>query len=414
MRRIKLSFRFILAFLVGTFVFGVAEPVFADVDNFYFEDFTADYYLSRDTEGVSHLKVIESLTAIFPDYKQNKGICRMIPFTNQDNLNVTLPNLTRANLKLTRNGASEPIYSIEKEDNYYEVCTGDESYVLGKQVYVFEYEFEKVVTDFSDYQELYWDTNGNGWLQKFESVTARVHFTSDILSDYTGKSWCYVGKYGAKGSERCTITEISDGVEFSAKNLARYENLTFDLEIKAGSFVVPEPEKDYTLVFIMIGFLIICILLLISPFRKFLKTREKAKYYNGLFVKPEFTPSASYGVAEMAEIYIGKKRDAKVAVLLDMIVKHQITLIQKGETMFGRKKWAVKVLSAREISEEGMYLLRILAGGGHVSEGDEIEIKTRTANSTLVSLRNNYNRAVRNKLKEHELVEKNYKGGMLW
>lgn len=410
MHRVKLS----CSFLVAMFLAFLPSKVFADTENFYFEDFTGDYYLSRDVEGVSHLKVVESFTAIFPDYKQNKGICRTIPFTNQNNKNVTLPSLTRANVKVTRNGLSEPIYSIEQYENSYEICTGDESYVLGKQVYVFEYNFEKVVTDFTDYQELYWDTNGNGWYQKFNSVTARVHFAEDIKDVYAGKSWCYVGRYGEKGSERCTVSEISDGVEFVAKDLTRYENLTFDVEIKAGSFVVPEPEKNYTLVFMMIGFLIVCVLLLIKPFKKFLKTREKANYYKGLFVKPEFTPDRGIGVAEMAEIYIGKKKDAKVAVLLDMIVNHQVTLVQKGETMFGRKKWAVKVLNVNEIRNEGIYLLRILAGGGQVSEGDEIEIKTRTANSTLISLKNNYDRAVAVALKQHELVEDNYKGGLLW
>ena len=50
--------------------------VFAGVNDFYFEDFTGDYYLSKDAEGISHLKVVESVTAVFPEYKQNKGICR--------------------------------------------------------------------------------------------------------------------------------------------------------------------------------------------------------------------------------------------------------------------------------------------------------------------------------------------------
>ena len=410
MRRVRLSCSVLVAMLLTL----LPATVFAvDTENFYFEDFTGDYYLSRDADGVSHLKVIESFTAIFPDYKQNKGICRMIPFTNQDNANVTLPSLTKANIKITRNGLTEPIYSIIQEDNYYEVCTGDESYVLGKQVYVFEYNFEKVVTDFSDYQELYWDTNGNGWTQKFNSVTARVHFAENVADNYAGKSWCYVGRYGANGSERCTISEISDGVEFVAKNLTRYENLTFDVELKAGSFVVPEPEKNYTLIFIMIGFLIVCVLLLIKPFKKFLSTREKAKYYKDLFIKPEFTPNAETGVAEMAAIYIGKKHDAKVAILLDMIVKKQISLVQKGETMFGRKKWAVKVLDASKISNEGMYLLRILAGGASVNDGDEIEIKTRTATASLVSLRRSYERAVDAELKRQGLVEGKYKGGLI-
>ena len=73
--------------LVGNYL-----PVFAGVNDFYFKDFTGDYYLSKDSEGVSHLRVVESVTAVFPDFNQNKGICRQIPFTNQNGKNITLEN----------------------------------------------------------------------------------------------------------------------------------------------------------------------------------------------------------------------------------------------------------------------------------------------------------------------------------
>lgn len=382
---------------------------YADTENFYFEDFTGDYYLSRDDNGISHLKVVESLTTIFPDYRQNKGICRMIPFTNQDGANITLPDLNSTNIKITRNGLKEPIYSIKKINDSYEVCTGDENYVLGKQVYMFEYNFEKVITDFNTFQEIYWDTNGNGWMQKFENVTARVHFAPDVAEKYTGNSWCYVGKYGEKGSERCVISEIDDGLQFTAQDLRRNENLTFNIEMGSGSFIVPEPEKNYVLVYIMLGFFVLCILCLIRPFRKFLHTREKARYYKSLFIRPEYAPNPEYGVAEMAENYIGRKKDAKVAVLLDMVVKHQINLVQKGKTILGQKRWAIQILNSSEISPEGVYLVRILSGGAIVNDGDEIEIKTRTANSTLVWLKNTYEHVIEDNLMKHELVEKNYK-----
>ena len=173
-------FYYIILMLIYPVVLGV-EGVSAGVNDFYFSDFTGDYYLSKDTEGISHLKVKESVTAVFPDFNQNKGICRQIPFTNQDGNNVTLPNLTRDNITVTRNGNSEPVYSIERENNYYNVCTGTEEYVQGEQEYVFEYEYNKAVTDFGDYQELYWDTNGNGASQKFEKVTARLHFTDETV-----------------------------------------------------------------------------------------------------------------------------------------------------------------------------------------------------------------------------------------
>ena len=79
---------FVCCLLFGGFL--VNQVAFASVNDFYFSDFTGDYYLSKDSEGISHLKVVESVTAVFPDYKQNKGICRQIPFTNNDIFKVIL------------------------------------------------------------------------------------------------------------------------------------------------------------------------------------------------------------------------------------------------------------------------------------------------------------------------------------
>ena len=395
--------------------------VHAGVNDFYFEDFTGDYYLAKDEGGFSRLKVVEKVTAVFPDFKQNKGICRRIPFTNQNGTNVTLPSLTRSNISVTRNGETEPIYSIDKYGDYYEVCTGTEEYVLGKQVYAFTYEFTDVIMEFDEsgnnvsgqdvvkaYQELYWDTNGTDSSQRFDKVTARVHFKDGTLEGFTGESLCYVGSYGAKGNERCEIQTIGDGVTFSAKDLKPHENLTFDIKIKAGTFAVKEPERNYTLVLVMVGFAVVCGLLLILPFKNFLKTREKARFYNGLFVRPEYQPNKDYDVAEMAEIYIGEKKDAKVAVMLDMIVKGQIALI-KGETaVLKRDKWTAKVKKMEDISREGAILLEILNGGIEPKDGDEIEIKTRTATSKLMALGRLYGKTVIDRLKQDGLVDSKY------
>ncbi len=398
MKKKRLIFYFIILLTLCQ-----VRPAFAGVNDFYFSDFTGDYYLSRDDEGISHLKVVESVTAVFPDFEQNKGICRQIPFTNQNELNVTLPNLNRDNLTVTRNGEAEAIYSISREDGYYEVCTGTEEYVLGEQTYVFEYEFTKVVTEFTEgereYQELYWDTNGNGATQRFDSVTARVHFSGPEV--FSGKSWCYVGSYGEKGEGRCEITEIADGVQFSAKDLTKFENLTFDTELKAGSFVVPEPEKNYAYVWLTAILAVVCLLFIGFALKKFIKSREKANYYKGIFVKPEYQPNEKYSLAEMAEIYLGKKKDVKVAMLLEMIVQRKITL-KKGE----KKKWSLLVNQAIE----GEYgdLLAILNGGTKPEVGDEIEIKRRSASTKLVSLKNAMEKKVLGNLKQDGLVEKKY------
>ena len=238
------------------------------VDDFHFKDFTADYYLSKDAEGISHLKVEESLTAVFPNFNQNKGICRKIPITNQAGANVTLENLTEHDFTLTRNSFSEPIWSITPSVDHFEVCTGTDDYLLGAQIYNLKYQFKKVITDFDGHQELYWDTNGTGWPQRFNQITARLHLAADLLESATGDAWCYVGRYGESGQERCNIIKEEDGFTFTATTLNPYENLTFDVEFVDDTFTVPAPIINYSGFGLFIVFTIICISLLTFPIKK--------------------------------------------------------------------------------------------------------------------------------------------------
>lgn len=389
---------FICSFLIQGAEIG---KVHADTNNFHFSDFTGDYYLSRDEVGISHLKVVEKVTAEFPEYNQNKGICRMIPFTNQDGANVTLPDLTRSNIKVERNGESEPIYSIDREDNFFRICTGTEEYVLGTQEYTFEYEFEKVVTDFGDYQELYWDTNGNASVQKFDKVTARVHFMEE--DDWTGKSWCYVGKYGSNNQDRCKTTEIDDGVEFSAKHLNGYENLTFDVELKPGSYVVPEPVYNYTYIWLTVAVGLLCVVYIVWRVVRFVKTRDKARHYKGFFVKPEYQPSSKYSLPEMSEIYLGKKKSVKVAMMLDLVVKKKIQFQKRG-----KREWDIIVKDLDGVDEEYLDLLAILNKGVEPKVEDKIELKSQASSVKLITLGRKMDNKILKDLKEDKLVEEKY------
>ena len=404
----KLVTMFVMAMTMFMMTAMLSKDTSAGVNDFYFSDFTADYYLTKDEIGVSHLKVIESVTAEFPDFEQNKGICRYIPFTNKNKTNITLPHLTRSDIKLMRNGVSEPIYSIEKENGFYNVCTGTDDYVLGTQTYVFEYEFEKVVTEFDDngrmYQELYWDTNGNGSIQRFDKVTAKLHF--EDANVWTGDSWCYVGRYGENGQDRCVIEKIADGVQFSSVDLSGGENLTFDVELKPGSFVVPEPEENYVYVWITVVLGAICLTVVGYKLKKYLSTREKERYYKSLFVKPEYQPNADYSLSEMTELYLGKKKDSKVAMLLELVVKRKIEL-QKN----GKRKWNIIIKSLDGVNKEYVDLLSILNGGAQPEEGNVITLVSHMATSKLISLKKDMERKIVEDLKRDELVEEKYNFG---
>lgn len=388
-----------------------------EYNNFTFKDFTADYYLDQAEDGTSNLLVREKLTAIFPETTfKNHGITRVIPYTNQDGHNLTMRSDDTIEINVWQNGKSVRPYKVEGGDGYFMVYIGDpEVYVQGEQVYELEYEFINVVTEFDEdgksWQELYWDTNGNGWKQEFETLTARVHFADkEIANNYTGESWCYVGRFGYSGQNRCKISKISDGLEFQTQNLKPGQNLTFDIEFKPESFVVPGPTKDYRLVLAGIIVLLVFVAELVAIYAIYKLSQAKRKYYKSLFVKPEYTPPEGLTVGEMATNYIksGKLGNNKVATLMELATRHKIEIIKREtKTKLGktRTKWFVKVKSL-DLSAEQVTILKILQGStSSLSVGQEIELKKRTATSSLIKLGQDFERYIRDALRKKGLME---------
>lgn len=392
MKKKRLFFNYIiLTFICQFFLCFLANQntvSAANVNNFYFDKFEADYYVEKDGDNVSKMRVVENLTAVFPDYEQNKGICRRIPYTANGGKSRTIDDLNENNITVLRNGVEEPIYSIKSDSKEYEVCTGNDDYVMGRQVYTFEYSFSNVILEPNDkpkgWQELYWDTNGNGWSQYFNILTVRVHFGKDI--EYYDDTSCYVGKNGAKGMERCTTTKTSDGFTFTTDRVKSYENLTFNIRFKNNTFDVLPPEKSYVMIVILIIVLLICFFCLRKPIKKFRNTKSKRQLYKGYFVKPEYEPSKDYSLAELSAIYLGKQKDYKVGVLLKLIIEKKIQLREDGKTLFGTKRWKLAIESIRGLDESEMLILQILNNGDEVKDGDVIKIKNNNTTTELITL----------------------------
>ena len=72
-----------IALLSVVGLFAMASPAAADTSDFTFDSFDAEYTLSRAADGTSHLEVVETIVARFPDYDQNRGLLRAIPLVNQ-------------------------------------------------------------------------------------------------------------------------------------------------------------------------------------------------------------------------------------------------------------------------------------------------------------------------------------------
>ncbi len=387
-----LSFNCITLLLICQVLLGLGGAnvaVAKNVENFYFKDYTVDFYLDKAEDGTSIMHVKEMFTAEFPTFKQNKGICRNIPFSTNKGRNITIPKLSRSDIKLTRNGAPEPIYSIDKENGYYRVCTGTEEYVLGEQIYGLEYDFVRVINHFAEngkeWDELYWNTNGTDWQQRFQNVTARVHLADPSI--WEGESWCYVGSFGEHGKERCHVTTTEDGVQFTTNNLNSHENLSFDLELKSGSFVVPEPEESYVMFVVLAIVILLTLFINYRTIKKYFSVSQKRNFYKEFFVAPEYAPHSKYGLMEMSANYIGTQKSANTALLLKMIVDGRIELM-KGEKSWltGKIGWKIHPKNLANLETDEKTLLKILNGGAEPSSEKDIELKRQTATSTLVSL----------------------------
>ena len=371
--------------LAGILILTVAgvggKNAFADTNNFYFSDFDASYFLEKDDRDGSRLNVNERLTAEFPDYRQNKGIVRVIPRTNQDGKNLVLDKL---DISVTRNGLYEPIYEITKDAENYYVATGTEDYVLGRQVYGLEYEFRRVITDFGDYQELYWDANGDGWEQRFDKVAARVDFPLDVAEKFAGEMACYVGRYGITDSDRCVVDEVWDGagaltgVTFSAENLRAGETLTFALKFAAGTFTIPEKQKDYTLLVLSSLFLATGTVILVINIVNYRKKIAGPKKQYKKFTPPEYVPPKGISLSGAASIYSKQGNNLVAAQMIDLAVKGKVQIIEYLGGIFGRKKcYKLKVLNVEELLPDERGLLNAFAKDGLAAVGDEIYLTER-------------------------------------
>lgn len=190
---------------------GHQASVRADVDDFTFDSFDADYYLVRGGEGRPHLYTTETLVAAFPDDDQNKGIVRRLPRTGSGiDLAPRVVSVTGAD------GAAVPWWT-EQDDEWVYVLTGDDDYVHGRQTYVISYVMDDVVLLYPDTgaDEFYWDTVGTDHPQPFGQVTARVHVAPDAADGFIdGRAFCYVGEAGS--TDRCTMAGPGPGSPWPA------------------------------------------------------------------------------------------------------------------------------------------------------------------------------------------------------
>ncbi len=387
-----------------------------DTNDFYFSEGIFDYYLEKQDDGTSSMRVVEQLTAEFPDFDRNHGITRCIPkkyngtsiFANQ-------------NFKVSRNNTEEP-FSTYTEDGLLCLRIGSaSSYVRGKQTYQIAYDLVNVILqpNDSENQELYWDVNGDSWSQQFRTVITRIHLPESLnstrISQLESDLSCYAGAYGVSNQSNCRITTITDTqnhatiLQFTTASLRSRETLTVNIPFKNGTFVVRGPDPNYLLYAVIAIVIIITIILLIALIKANKKVKDKKAIAKNKIVPVQYIPPNGITVAEAGEIWLKSPRSSQVATLMELAVSHKIELEKGEKKTFGGYKWKIHIKTLDGNTEHQNTVLKILNGGSLPGVGEVIEVKRRSSTSELIRLGNNFPKEIQSQLKGAKLLEENKK-----
>lgn len=333
--------------------------------NFTLDNFTADYYLSRNSQKAPLLKVDEILVAQFPDFDQNHGILRAIPLRYQDHtLSLTIDSVTDEN--------GQPYsYSIAEQNDNLVLKIGDaSSYVRGLKTYKISYQMRNVINYQSDHEEFYWDINGDQWPQAFGSVTARIHIPADLKSALQDRQACYAGAPGSMAAN-CNIDRIDENggslITASATELQPYQTLSVVTGFNKDTFV-PGPEiakeqrdRKIKLIAATAGALLPPVLAGWVMFKRWRQFGDDPKG-RGVII-PEYEPPKGFGVLDSDFILQQKLRNEAIsAMLIDLAVKRYLTIYEipkKG--LFGSKDYELELnRSIQEFSGDVLAVLKLV------------------------------------------------------
>lgn len=363
------------------FVLASNVRVSASVDDFSFSSMTADYYLAKDSEGRSTLKVIEKLVAEFPAHDQNHGIERAIP-EKYDGRPVSLK------MQSITDGSGKAIdFSTYDSGEHTVFRIGDpDKYVHGSQVYELTYTLRDVTKAYQDTKsdEFYWDINGVLWRQPFGSVTARLHVDQALLPALTGSMSCY---WGAQGStNRCDIARKGNIITASVGSLSAGQNMTIAVAFKPDTFMSYQPSLLDILFRVWIGLLIVTTIiglaLLFWLAYRYQRLSNRSRELDP--IATEYVPPQDYSVLVASQIGKDTKADT-TAQLIDLAVRHYLTIAQtKEKSPWRQAEYELTIVKSTEtLKSEEKVFLETLFGGTAV--GTKLQTKSLKNSYTVGS-----------------------------
>lgn len=351
---------FFLLFLILS-SFGFAQQ---DASVFSGNERIVSFHSDISVEQNGRVTVTENIEVNVTGANIRRGIFRTLP--RWRNINGKR-NKVAYDITAVRRDDEPEKYRTENTGSDLIIYFGRQDYLLppGIHTYQLTYSTSDQIGFFQNYDEFYWNVNGNLWDFETDEVSATINFPNG--AEIVQHS-CYTGGYGGK-QQNCDATEASaHQMQFSAKNLGRNEGLTIAVGIEKGLFVTPPPpgfwQQYGVLLTLILAAAALCAYYVITWQRYGIDPQKPVVFPQ--FNAPQDLSPASLGYLEKG-FYTAPLISA---ALVSLAVKGFVKIVEKDERflgLFGGITYEVIKLKGSDphLPVEEQHLMEKLFAGDH-------------------------------------------------
>jgi uncharacterized membrane protein YgcG len=257
--------------------------------------------------------------------------------------------------------------ALEPISNGVRIRIGDADKMLdpGDHRYVIRYRTTRQVGRFADYDELYWNVTGNGWVFPIDAAEARIRLPAAVK---LGQRAVYTGPRGATARDAEVVGERPGEIQFrTTRPLGPYEGLTVAVAWPKG--VVADADQGTRARWWLADFgpplVGIFALLGLAGFY-FLAWQRAGRNPRPGTVVPLFSPTDDLTPAAMRYVWkMGADNRAFAAALVDLGVRGHVRMVEEDGGWLARDKVRLERLAAEApLPEPEQAMLRELASSG--------------------------------------------------
>jgi uncharacterized membrane protein YgcG len=320
--------------------------------------FHGDISVNRDAS----MTVTETITVNCTGEVIKRGIYRDFPTTYRNRFN-DIYRVRFEVLDVRRDGSPEPFH-IQQLDNGVRIYIGRSDRYLspGEYSYTLTYKTTRQIGFYKQFDELYWNVTGNGWVFPIDEASASVSLPDGALWEVINIDG-YTGAQGARDRNFSVSTDIPDRIVYkTTRPLAREEGLTIVVNWPKG--YVREPDLRTELGYflddnrgIAAGIAGLLVILGYYVYVWMKVGRDPAK---GTII-PLYAPPEKLSPADIRYImHMGYDNKVFTAAVINMAVKKYLNVAEEGGVYTVKKTQT----TGSDLSDEEEIIARILFAGG--------------------------------------------------